>query len=37
LPAMIDGIGGVAIELGAFEAKAFGSLQHPPAAFAGGG
>jgi hypothetical protein len=37
LPAVIHGVGGVAIELGALEAEAFRRLQHAVAAFAGGG
>ncbi len=37
LPTVIHGIGGVAIKFGAFEAKAFGRLQHTVATFSGGG
>lgn len=36
LTTMIHGVGSVAIQFGAFEAKAFSRLQHTIAAFAGG-
>jgi hypothetical protein len=37
LASVIHRVGGVTIEFGTLEAKAFGGLEHPSAALAGGG